>query len=836
MMLSQLLLHYIVQEARKGLAALGPHLWGPDRPWVQQWRQSGRQMKNKLPADVCMNELAARPADADCQCARPADADCQCARPALALAEEEFTAAQRASELAAASAATAHAAELARFQEELAAARDAQDTALAAEREMRKISETQGAAMARAVATASADAENYVSAVREDASRAAAQHRSEMDEMRARVAGAEAVVGAAAAAQIEAEAVAATLRGEWAAMEEASRAGEASTSRAVDAAMLADRAHAAAAVAAEELAGAKAEVSECRRRLEDARAGERRVEEAEATLRASQERARMLTAELAGCKQALARLNATVNLFTGHALLQAADLNTTAAGPTSSSTSLADSAGDATGRPLQLAFLDSSSVSETAASLFSDAVDFGDSSACAVSASLRAVSLPPELSRLRDLAVPDLSDLRIDTSMAVQPSTALLVAPLGLLLLFFCLCTRPSSPRRARSKAGDAQLFGEQPATTTRRGGPALPPRPAEAVEGANCAASPQQLVGKAPPGQSHAAHATHSLDAAELAALKQQLLPTASPPPPPASVAAGTQTTPNVERALGPAAQDAGGAVEVEGGSEYRCTLVATERVRDAWVAYRAFHSWVLAAAAMDAEAALRSAGEDACSLQRTVADLEHRLLKERATFARLTTPGGSVRSAVGSARSRCSAVSEASAEISASLKSLRTNLSILAGERHSGPKARNTPGRLVSVARRLLPRLADHVSPSRILSSMLQEVNLVVAEEMALSGGPRDSPDTRRGSSSTCSALGTPDRWMAHSPSWGQLTSENVHILEKRSSPIPIPEMLARNSAAGGALLAEEQLLDHDHQAMDEGECERDGSQGSEWDSAMP
>jgi hypothetical protein len=116
------------------------------------------------------------------------------------------------------------------------------------------------------------------------------------------------------------------------------------------------------------------------------------------------------------------------------------------------------------------------------------------------------------------------------------------------------------------------------------------------------------------------------------------------------------------------------------------------------------------------------------------------------------------------------------------------------LDGRGHLG----STPRRLASVARRLLPRLADHASPSRLLSAMLREVSLVVAEE-AMRGRQLHGSGHSLGASSSSTWSGhAGGEAMSHSASWGQLTAENVQIHEERSSPVAIPELLARNGQA--------------------------------------
>ena len=98
------------------------------------------------------------------------------------------------------------------------------------------------------------------------------------------------------------------------------------------------------------------------------------------------------------------------------------------------------------------------------------------------------------------------------------------------------------------------------------------------------------------------------------------------------------------------------------------------------------------------------------------------------------------------------------------------------------------STPRRFVHIARKLLPRLAEQASPTRLLSAMLREIDLVIAEEVALA-----CSRSREGSSSSSWSAQAGADGLSPAASWGQLTSENVQIHEERSSPVAVPELLA-------------------------------------------
>lgn len=859
MVLSQLLIHSVVWKAREGLAAVGPRLLGPRALWsrmLHRWSRGHRRENDR----------------------------CACARPVLALAEEEMRETRRAAEAAAAATTTAHAAELARAElllrraeQEAATAAAERDAARAAEADTRRMAETQGAAMARAVANASSlaeqatsDAENYASAVREDAARAAADHRAEMERMDAYVREAMRIAEAAAAAQGEADSVAASLRGERAAMEEAQRAAEISSARAVQASMLAERAGAVASVAESQLQHTKADLADCRARHEEARAGARRAEEAEATLLASQERARLLAADLVASRRAIVQLNATVRFFTEHttgppgkAPLNLTELTT------------ACQADAPACIPAERAPCGIESLAETAASLLSSAVEFCDSSTRTVSLSLRAVQLPPDLARLRDMAVPDLAD--VDTSAALQPGTPLLLAPLVLVLLFV-LC-RPLSARarrpvshahreangRLRIPEGGPQHAGAAGSCDSVRVHEDMP----DVGQGATDARCPTAahdtkprcaVPGRALCGQASAVHAgsVHTVGTMQLELVQRALIHPARPANDRESTLQHGSCAPNpcatslaacngYSLDVSPQAADDLSAGLVP---EYRCALVATERVRDAWEAYRAFRAWVLAAACLEAEEAAQRCGWGQAATGKVVRELERKLMRERATLARLTTPPGSLRfvgarsiglsSAGGRSRrshaSHSSHVSEASAEIAASLHSLWSNLPVLTEPLDGRGQLASTPRRLASVTRRLLPRLAEHASPSRLLSAMLREVSLVVAEEAMRGRHLHAACHTHEGSSSSTWSGQAGGDAMSHSASWGQLTAENVQIHEERSSPVAIPELLARNAQAEELELIEDesddgQAHDDDRWGLAEGAGRAEGSAMGEW-----
>jgi hypothetical protein len=856
MVLMQLLIHSIVLKTKEGLAALGPRVLQPCASWSRKlrlWARGNRREHGR----------------------------CECARPVLALAEEEMRGSRQAAESAAAATASAHAAELARAEARLrraeqpgATAAAERDAARAAEAEARRMTEAQGAAMARAVANASAlaeqassDAENYVTAVREDAARAAAGHRAEMERMGAHVREAMRLVESAAAAQGEAESVAASLRGERAAMEEAQRAAESSSALAVHAVMLAERANAEASVADSELRNAKNELADCRARHEEARAAARRVEEAEATLRASQERARLLSADLISSRRTIAQLNVTISFLAEHSAgpygkgpFSLAEL-TAACGAeipecppsdrtsawgveplapnsyttisTNSNTAVSSDSNKAVSATRHPA-TPIDSLAETAAAFLTRATELRDAPARKVSPSLRAVPLPPDLARFRDMAVPDLAN--VDTSAALQPGTPLLLAPLVFLLLFLLCRPLTSRSRRhvshARQHANDKQriMEGEAqdpgvvssgdsvdvdygtetarrlPTTQGSKPGCAVPRREIHTEAAVNNGWSV---------GSVHTGGAVYTFRSTELESIQRaRVLPAhdeeapfedsgrAAHPTSPTSLAVGSHRS----LSLSPMAADA---LSTENIPEYRCVLVATERVRDAWAAYRAFHSWILAAACMDAEETAKRGGWAEAAAGQMVRDLEQKLIRERASFARLATPPGSMRparsvglsSAGGRSRrshaTHVSHVSEASAEIAASLRSLWKDLPVLTEPLDGRGQLASTPRRLASVTRRLLPRLAEHASPSRLLSAMLREVSLVVAEE-AMRSRHLASCHTREGSSSSTWSANAGGDGMSHSASWGQLTAENVQIHEKRSSPVAIPELLARNGEA--------------------------------------
>ena len=134
---------------------------------------------------------------------------------------------------------------------------------------------------------------------------------------------------------------------------------------------------------------------------------------------------------------------------------------------------------------------------------------------------------------------------------------------------------------------------------------------------------------------------------------------------------------------------------------------------------------------------------------------------------------------------------------------------------ERREGrARLASTPGRLVSVARKLMPRLAEHVSPLRILSTLLRETSDVMAEEAALwetpclegeSGESGESGEAGPAATGACAGGGPGPT------SWGTLTSENVQQHEERSSPVLLPELLARSSAAADADAACDPLHGH-------------------------
>mmetsp|Transcript_18392 Transcript_18392/g.54381 ORF Transcript_18392/g.54381 Transcript_18392/m.54381 type:complete len:166 (+) Transcript_18392:460-957(+) len=143
-------------------------------------------------------------------------------------------------------------------------------------------------------------------------------------------------------------------------------------------------------------------------------------------------------------------------------------------------------------------------------------------------------------------------------------------------------------------------------------------------------------------------------------------------------------------------------------------------------------------------------------------------------------------------------------------SLRSLRTNLSRVtepaAGGHRLADRLAEVP-RLASVATSLLPRLAGTVSPSRLFSHMLREVNdalaleaerkrraeVLAATSAALRGlhGAAEHGAAEEVAAEEVASLGLPRISRRRS----SLTAENVQRHEKLLSPLRVPELLGRN-----------------------------------------
>mmetsp|Transcript_34616 Transcript_34616/g.111208 ORF Transcript_34616/g.111208 Transcript_34616/m.111208 type:complete len:287 (+) Transcript_34616:129-989(+) len=223
-----------------------------------------------------------------------------------------------------------------------------------------------------------------------------------------------------------------------------------------------------------------------------------------------------------------------------------------------------------------------------------------------------------------------------------------------------------------------------------------------------------------------------------------------------------------------------------------------------------RALLCWRSAAAAIAADDAL-AASED--ERAKALGERDHALGLLHTFEARLQPPEEEAAAAAGrigaaaasSAADRSLCVSDASVEIATSLRSLRTNLSRVtepAGGGHRLADRLAEVPRLASVATSLLPRLAGTVSPSRLFSHMLREVNDALALEAERKRRAEVLAATSaalrglHGAAEDCAAeevasLGLPRISRRRS----NLTAENVQRHEKLLSPLRVPELLGRN-----------------------------------------
>ena len=80
----------------------------------------------------------------------------------------------------------------------------------------------------------------------------------------------------------------------------------------------------------------------------------------------------------------------------------------------------------------------------------------------------------------------------------------------------------------------------------------------------------------------------------------------------------------------------------------------------------------------------------------------------------------------------SRVSRLSDSSAELQSNLRALSQSVVGLARNVTNDPRPLvSTPSRLFSLVRVLAPRLAEHVSPTRVLNSLVRELHQTLQEE---------------------------------------------------------------------------------------------------------